>query len=76
MLLLFVKEYNIEVESAIRPILYSSRPIRWQIFCTLAIILVIAILLVITIIIDFVNIISFLITLPKAVLAIFQNYYI
>ena len=32
------KEYNIETESTIRQILYSSGPIRLQIFCTLAII--------------------------------------
>ena len=31
----FVKEYDIEVESTIRAILYSSRPIRFQIFCML-----------------------------------------
>ena len=29
----FVKEYNIEVESTIRPILYPSRPIKLQRFC-------------------------------------------
>ena len=34
--LYFVKEYNVETESTIRQILYSSRPIRFQIFCRLA----------------------------------------
>ena len=34
----FVKDYNIKVKSAIRPILFSSRPIRLQLYCTLAII--------------------------------------
>ena len=37
MLQFFVKEYNGEAESRIRSILYSSRSIRMQIFCMLAI---------------------------------------
>ena len=37
MLQFFVKEYNSEVESRIRSILYSSRSIRMQIFCMLVI---------------------------------------
>ena len=37
----FVKEYNIEIESVIGPMLYSARPVRLQMFCTLAIIILI-----------------------------------
>ena len=33
-----IKKYNIETEVTIRSILYSSRPIRLQIFCTLMIV--------------------------------------
>ena len=33
----FVKECNIKGESTISPLLYTTRPIRLQIFCTLAI---------------------------------------
>ena len=33
----FVKEYNIETKSTIQPILYTSWPIKWEIFCRLAI---------------------------------------
>ena len=33
---LLIKEYKIEAENTIRPILYSSRPSRLQIFCRLA----------------------------------------
>ena len=36
MLLFFVEEYNIETKCTLWPILYPSRPFRFQILCTLA----------------------------------------